>query len=338
MDIINFNTLLPLIPAFSIVLVLILVYSIYKFQVHLKSGRPSDPTEDIDEDEDDDVHIRIKDKTAPLIIPRANESRGVSPSPVENLHHDSEDQGDNQQFKPLFLASTNSTPPPETEKSCGDLYKELMDSEKYEEDLYQELVDNEAPRPQPTPTAEVQTPTIVETKAPYEQDDEFLLSEIENELKNLGTGLPHEATPTVAKKEETTEEEFDWEKYFAAANREQASTPEIIQTPKPAPKEPEKIIPNVIPLEKKSSPQQKPIGSTSEKNTQYLDRLKTFQNKLEQRFGTLEIANTEKKKPSFAENRKNWLAQSEKNQYRNEEESLELLESFLFTANQRRGS
>lgn len=361
----NLHDLVPLIPAFSILLVLILIYSIYKLQAHLKKGKRLDQIQhDLDED---DKKIQETAKVNPLVVPSANKTRSISLKSEIGIKPDLLDN--DLRDKPLFPVENISPPLTPSDKSCDDLYKELLDSESFEEGLYKDLSGDSEAKPVPATTSPTSSEDLNDDLA-----SETLLLEIEKEFLSLERDL-HGDTSTTAKSisAPTNDLSFDLSSDFALS---EANTPapvasglnqcvpvtDLQQEMEDAIKklsqhlgkqeyiaEPQVAEPPSNDLKNEPVPQpmpasQKPASPTpaSQRTGHYIDKLKAFQNNLERRFGSLEIANAENEEDRFNDATESRAArpfirmEHDEKQSAWAKKSLDLLESFLFTANQRK--
>ena len=363
MNFLNIDDLLPLIPAFCILLVLILVYAIYKLQAHLKNEKKLDQIE-----KDLGKSDSAKHSTNHLVVPSINKVRGAG---LKNETGDMLD--DDPRNKPLFPAEAVSAPLIQDDKSCDALYEELLDSDRAEEALYQDLLGITDSKEK---TQSSQLTTGPANSKNTELASETLLSEIENELLMLEKELNSE--PATGSTETSINNNNDWQNDYYSENNltpsgldslfdsnnpnsvpasqlekemddsslsQEVEKPECIvarddQDAKLISNEPKNIPP--VGLQQISitiPPARTPV---QEKADQYIDRLKLFQNNLERRFGSFDEQSTKKKKISFDRGSEGNRVQPSINKQKDEKQIsiernyLELLESFLFTAGQRR--
>ena len=156
--------------------------------------------------------------------------------------------------------------------------------------------------------------------------------------------------------------DLEWQKAFDLSSQEE-NTPSILDHLFDSPSDEivaaleEPANKNISPLSEKREPiiaqdarsiSNDPINGNTvgqevpapNRPSQYINRLKSFQNNLERRFGSLETVNVEKGKPYFDRGMEERMTQSatrKETKHSNfEKNALELLESFLFTANQKR--
>lgn len=382
MDIANVNQLFsePLIPAFSILLSLVLVFLAYKYQMYRQSLKPMSHIQLPLVDENIKKRRPQQDPSAPLVVPSSNKTQGVTTEARQTPVLTAVELDDDPQDKPLFPTQV-STPHKVPEKSCDDLYKELLDPDKFEEALYNELLEgtgledktpaSPAKEPESKPAAPVaSTP---EKSSKPENESELLLTEIEKEFLELEKDLHGDLSPksvnqqnydavaslddnsslqstnslpqkdlsvndlqlemeeTIAKlsqqleSKETSAKEFKIEK----PPKKEVATPKKIENAKPTPKTPE------IPA---NPPSKSPSRAMQEDSSnQYVKRLQSFQSNLEQRFGSFDIANDPIRNKTPEDDslvdRIAYSAGNGKDVAR--KNSLELLESFLFTAKQK---
>jgi hypothetical protein len=383
MDISNFNQLLsePLIPAISILLILVFIFLVYKFQQYRQSQKPILQIPVIDEN----IKKRRpqQDQPKPLVVPSSNKTHGVTNEAKQTPALESVELDDDPQEKPLFPSQPSA--PHEPEISCDDLYKELLDPDAFEEALYKELLegtgieDKAQPHPEPqakTPESKTTAPATPGKTVKPESESELLLTEIEKEFMELekdlhggnnaleenpylhpdyffpdnndistsANSLPQkdlsvkdlqlEMEETIAKlSQQVSQEPLERQEKLEETPKKASPIVAKIETVKTTPKEQE------IPADKTPKTQPKPVIKDPSKNDQYVERLKSFQSNMEQRFGSFDIANDSIRSRASNEDslvdRIAYSASNVKNSAKDEKNSLELLESFLFTANQR---